>query len=155
MFKRYLVLLSMSLLLSGRDCVAVISPADMPPFAEGTFVQRKILADVDVTLVSSGTFRFEKDRSFEFKTVKPLPSTFFATPTNYTITVRGKSTTHALNVDVSSFEKIFEIREVKDFIKDVKVEPEETFPERVRVFFKNGDRLEVDLKRTEGARGVR
>lgn len=148
MFERYLVLLS--LMFFGIACHAVVSPAEMPSFAEGTFVQRKILADVDITLTSSGTFRFEKDRSFEFKTLKPLPSTFFATPTNYTMTVRGKSTTRALNVDVSSFEKIFEIREVKEFIKEVKVEPEESFPERVRVFFKNGDRLEVDLQRKDG-----
>lgn len=148
MFQRYLVLLIV--LFCSIFGMAVVSPADMPSFAEGTFVQRKILADVDITLTSSGIFRFEKDRSFEFKTLKPLPSTFFATPTNYTMTVRGKSTTRALNVDVSSFEKIFEIREVKEFIKEVKVEPEESFPQRVRVFFKNGDRLEVDLQRKDG-----
>lgn len=147
MLQRYLVLLIF--LFHSMICSAVFSPADMPLFAEGTFVQRKILADVEMTLVSSGTFRFEKDRSFEFRTLKPMPSTFFATPTNYTMTVRGKATTRALNVDVSSFEKIFEIREVKDFIKEVKVESETKFPERVRVFFKNGDRLEVDLKRTD------
>lgn len=148
MFQRYLVLLIV--LFGSMFGMAVVSPADLPSFAEGTFVQRKILADVDITLTSSGTFRFEKDRSFEFKTLKPLPSTFFATPTNYTMTVRGKSTTRALNVDVSSFEKIFEIREVKEFIKEVKVEPDGSFPERVRVFFKNGDRLEVDLQRKDG-----
>ncbi|MGN0853477.1 MAG: hypothetical protein ACI4Q3_08895 [Kiritimatiellia bacterium] len=149
MLQRHLVLLS--LFLGGTAFPAAVAPDDLPQFAEGVFVQRKILADVDVALASSGTFRFEKGRSFEFKTLQPVPSTFLATPTNYTMTVRGKSTTRALNVDVSSLEKIFEIREIGDFVREVKVAPEKKFPERVRVFFKNGDRLEIDLKRTDAA----
>ena len=47
--------------------------AALPAQATGTFVQRKTLADVEVTITSSGTFRVVKDKSFEWKTLKPLP----------------------------------------------------------------------------------
>ena len=46
----------------------VPEPRDLPEAAEGTFVQRKVLADVEVTLVSKGTFRFARDRFFEWNT---------------------------------------------------------------------------------------
>ena len=67
------------------------APRDLPEAAEGTFVQRKILADVDVTLVSKGTFRFGRDRFFEWNTREPIQSVFYATPTNYSLTVNGKT----------------------------------------------------------------
>ena len=70
--------------------------AALPAKATGTFVQRKILADVEVTITSSGTFSIVKDKSFEWKTVKPLPSTFTATPESYTVTANGKTSTRAL-----------------------------------------------------------
>lgn len=119
----------------------------MPERAEGTFVQRKTLADVEVTITSKGTFRFVKGESFEWNTVEPLPSTFVATPTNYAMTVNGKTTSHRLRNDVNSIAKIFEIKEVKDFVKDVKAVPSIGFPEKLTVDFKNGDRLEIELKR--------
>ena len=125
-----------------------VAPADLPPSARGTFVQRKTLADIDVTLTSTGTFRFERDRFFAFDIEKPVASSFVATPTNYTFTVNGKSETRALDVNVSSFESLFAIKEMKAFVKEVKVEPERAFPSRVRVVFKNGDRLEIDLARS-------
>lgn len=144
MFKWCSVLLVAAL----AGLVGAVEPIDLPPTAQGTFVQRKILSDLDVTLVSSGRFEFEKDCRFSIMTEKPFASSFAATPTNYTFTVNGKTETRALNVDVSSFEKIFEIKEVKTFVKEVKVEPAQTFPSRVQVFFKNGDRLEIELTRT-------
>ena len=70
--------------------------AKLPAQATGTFVQRKILADVEVTITSSGTFSIVKDKSFEWKTLKPLPSTFTATPESYTVTANGKTSTRAL-----------------------------------------------------------
>ena len=80
--------------------------ADIPPRlaalmasttnAAGTFVQTKHLADVDVSLRATGTFRFVKDGFVEWKTLEPLESTFIATPTNYTLVADGKTTTHAL-----------------------------------------------------------
>ena len=120
----------------------------LPPAACGTFVQRKILADVDVTLVSKGVFRFERDRFFEWTVREPMASVFHATPTNYSVTVGGRTTTHALNVDVTSIARLFEIKEMKEFVKSVKVSPETGFPHHVRVTFKNGDRLEIDLTST-------
>lgn len=119
----------------------------MPERAEGTFVQRKTLADVEVTITSKGTFRFVKGESFEWNTVEPLPSTFVATPTNYAMTVNGKTTSNRLRNDVNSIAKIFEIKEVKDFVKDVKAVPATGFPQKLTVDFKNGDRLEIELKR--------
>ena len=110
-------------------------------------MQKKTLADVDVTIVSTGTFRFEKGKFFEWKTLEPLPSTFLATPTNYTLTVNGKKTTRRLKSDVDQIAKIFTIKEVKDFVKDVKAEPETGFPDKVTVDFRNGDRLLVEMTR--------
>lgn len=128
-------------------CATDSSPRVLPETAEGTFVQRKVLADVDVTLVSKGTFRFGRDRFFEWNTREPMPSVFYATPTNYSITVNGKTTARPLEVNVSSVEQLFSIREMKGFVKEVKARPETGFPTRVDVSFTNGDRLEIELVR--------
>lgn len=121
--------------------------ADLPEKASGTFIQRKTLADVGVTITSTGTFRFERGRLFEWRTLKPLPSTFTATPTNYAITVDGKTTTHGLRSNVDEIAKVFEIREVKEFVKAVRSDPERGFPNKVTVEFRNGDRLDIEMKR--------
>lgn len=148
MFKWRTVFLS----VLGAGCALLAASAAtvddvMPERAEGTFVQRKTLADVEVTITSKGTFRFVKGKSFEWNTVEPLPSTFVATPTNYAMTVNGKTTSNRLRNDVNSIAKIFEIKEVKDFVKDVKAVPATGFPKKLTVDFKNGDRLEIELKR--------
>ncbi len=148
MFKWRTVFLS----VLGAGCALLAASAAtvddvMPERAEGTFVQRKTLADVEVTITSKGTFRFVKGESFEWNTVEPLPSTFVATPTNYAMTVNGKTTSNRLRNDVNSIAKIFEIKEVKDFVKDVKAVPATGFPQKLTVDFKNGDRLEIELKR--------
>ena len=122
-------------------------PRDLPESAEGTFVQRKVLADVEVTLVSKGTFRFARDRFFEWNTREPVPSTLLATPTNYALTVNGKTTARPLDVNVSSVEQLFSIREMKDFVKKVQAHPATGFPTRVDVSFTNGDRLEIEMVR--------
>jgi hypothetical protein len=51
-----------------------------------------------------------------------------------------------LNVDVTSIASLFEIKEMKEFVKSVKTEPETGFPRHVQVMFRNGDRLEIELK---------
>ena len=143
--------LRIGLLFAGWAMVAPAAkapePRDLPETAEGTFVQRKVLADVGVTITSTGTFRFEKGRLFEWRTLKPLPSTFTATPTNYAITVNGKTTTRELVSNVDEIAKVFEIKEVKEFVKSVRREPEIGFPSKVTVEFKNGDRLDIEMKR--------
>lgn len=148
MFKWRTVFLS----VLGAGCALLAASAAtvddvMPERAEGTFVQRKTLADVEVTITSKGTFRFVKGERFEWNTIEPLPSTFVATPTNYAMTVNGKTTSNRLRNDVNSIAKIFEIKEVKDFVKDVKAVPATGFPKKLTVDFKNGDRLEIELKR--------
>ena len=150
MFQRHSLLLAILVACAGAHAsspVAVPADAAMPDRAEGTFVQRKTLADVEVTITSKGSFRFEKGRFFEWNTQVPLPSTFVATPTNYAMTVNGRTTTQRLRNDVNSIAKIFEIKEVKDFVKTVKAVPETGFPEKLTVDFKNGDKLESELKR--------
>ena len=138
--------LGLFLTLMATMAMAVPS-VELPTTAQGTFVQRKVLADVEVTLVSKGLFRFARDRFFEWETQEPMPSTFFATPTNYSITVAGRTTTRPLNVDVTDVAKIFEVKEMKDFVKSVETTPPAGFPEQVKVAFKNGDRLEIELTR--------
>ena len=147
MFKRRTLFLSMMLGVCCWAAHAAEIDDSLPARAEGTFVQRKTLADVEVTITSKGTFRFEKGRFFEFRTLEPMPSTFVATPTNYSMTVNGRTTAHPLKNDVTSVAKIFEIKEVREFVKRVRTEPERGFPEKVTVDFKNGDRLAIEMKR--------
>ena len=147
MFKRRALFLSVALGVCCWAARAAEIDDSLPARAEGTFVQRKTLADVEVTITSKGTFRFEKGRFFEFRTLEPMPSTFVATPTNYSMTVNGRTTAHPLKNDVTSVAKIFEIKEVREFVKQVRTEPERGFPEKVIVDFKNGDRLAIEMKR--------
>lgn len=69
----------------------------LPEKAEGTFVQRKHLADVDVTLVSKGTYKVEKGKSLEWNTATPVTTSFRATPEEYTVVSRGKTVTRKLS----------------------------------------------------------
>ena len=144
--------------------------AALPDQTSGTFVQRKTLADVEVTITSSGTFRVVKDKSFEWKTLKPLPSTFTATPESYTITANGKSTTRALaelklsaglrslvKGDLTALKDVFDVteaenrlvlvpktRELREFVKRATLEGTD-FPLRFTLDYVTGDRLEIDL----------
>ena len=144
--------------------------AALPAKATGTFVQRKILADVEVTITSSGTFSFVKDKSFEWKTLKPLPSTFTATPESYTMTANGKTATRTLSEmkmsaglrslvkgDLSALKDVFDVteaegrlvlvpktRELREFVKRATLEGKE-FPSRFTLDYTSGDRLEIDL----------
>ena len=144
--------------------------ATLPAMATGTFVQRKILADVEVTVTSSGTFSFVKDKSFEWKTLKPLPSTFTATPDSYTVTANGKTSTRALaelkmsaglrslvRGDLSALDDVFDVtetgnglvlapktRELREFVKRATLEGTD-FPSRFTLDYVTGDRLEIDL----------
>jgi len=109
MFVRYPLLLISALIgaVCGPLAASAASVVEVPPRlavlmasttnAAGTFVQTKHLADVDVSLRTTGTFRFVKDGFVEWKTREPLESTFIATPTNYTLVADGQTTTHALS----------------------------------------------------------
>ena len=123
--------------------------------AQGTFVQKKFLHDVGVTLTSTGTWSFEKDVSFVWRTVKPVPSVFEATPTNYTFSAGGRTTSRRLAIKIEDLAQIFEIKEMKEFVE--KVEADRTnpvfasgdmaIPSSLRVLFRNGDRLDISLSK--------
>ena len=125
--------------------------------AHGTFVQRKVLRDVDVTLTSTGTWSFEKDVSFVWRTVKPVPSEFVATPTNYMFSAGGRASSHRLAMKIENIAQIFEIKEMKEFVDRVETNSDHpafssgdvVIPSELRVFFKNGDRLEISLAPTD------
>ena len=151
-------------------CQQFVEFAALPAQATGTFVQRKILADVEVTITSSGTFSIVKDKSFEWKTLKPLPSTFTATPESYTVSANGKTSTHALSElklsaglrslvkgDLSALGDVFDVteadgrltlvpktRELREFVKRATLEGTD-FPTRFTLDYVTGDRLEIDL----------
>lgn len=120
----------------------------------GSFVQRKVLKDVDVTLTSEGTWSFEKGRSFVWNTLRPLPSVFVATPTNYTFTVGGRTARHELKMRIEDVSQIFRIKEMEEFVERVDVSKESPLasscgidiPRSLTVLFRNGDRLEIELK---------
>lgn len=140
---------SVLLILAAVACAPFAWAAErdgMPDAVSGTFVQRKTLSDLDVTLVSTGTFRFEKGRLFVWRTQTPVETVFSATPSNYAYTANGKTKTQPLAFDVSSFDKVFQIKEVASLVKEVRLTPETGFPDRASVRFANGDRLEIDLK---------
>ena len=61
--------------------------------------------------------------------------------------MNGKTTARPLEVNVSSVEQLFSIREMKDFVKKVQAHPTTGFPTRVDVSFTNGDRLEIEMVR--------
>ena len=121
----------------------------------GTFVQKKSLHDVGVTLMSSGTWSFEKDRAFVWDTLKPVPSLFVATPTNYSFTVGGRSTSRRLDMKIDNIAQVFEMKEMKGVVDKVEADGSNPvfkadgieIPSLLRVVFKNGDRLEISLKR--------
>ena len=119
----------------------------------GTFVQKKFLHDVGVTLESSGTWSFEKDKSFTWNTLKPVPSHFVATPTNYSFTVAGKTTLQKMEMKISNLAQVFKMKEMKGVVGRVeqgasnpvfKADGVE-IPSSMSVFFKSGDRLEISL----------
>ena len=144
--------------------------AALPARTSGTFVQRKTLADVQVTITSSGTFSIVKDASFEWKTLKPLPSTFTATPESYTVTANGKTSTRALaelkmsaglrslvKGDLSALGDVFDVkegegrltlvpktRELRAFVTCATLEGAD-FPTRFTLDYATGDRFEIDL----------
>jgi hypothetical protein len=121
----------------------------------GTFVQKKSLHDVGVTLTSSGTWSFEKDVAFVWNTLKPVPSLFVATPTNYSFTVGGRITSRRLDMKIENIAQVFEMKEMKGVVDKVESDSANPvfkadgieIPSSMRVVFKNGDCLEISLKR--------
>ena len=125
---------------------ANLPPVALPDAVKGTFVQKKTLKDLDFTLMSTGEYEFEKNKFFTLHTLKPVESKFTATPTNYTIVALGKSMTRPISVDISSIEKIFEVKEINELVKDVHVKGT-NFPYTVTVEYKNGDGLEIEFSK--------
>ena len=121
----------------------------------GTFVQKKSLHDVGVTLTSRGTWSFEKDRAFVWNTLKPVPSLFVATPTNYSFTAGGRTSSRRLDMKIDNIAQVFEMKEMKGVVEKVESDGANLvfkadgieIPSSLRVIFKNGDRLEISLKR--------
>ena len=121
----------------------------------GTFVQKKFLHDVGVTLASTGTWSFEKDKAFAWNTLKPVPSQFVATPTNYSFTVGGRTTSRRLEMKISNLAQVFEMEEMKGVVERVEQDVSDpaykadciVIPSSMRVLFRNGDRLEILLRR--------
>lgn len=139
--------------------MSVMFFASFCAFAEGkvggTFVQKKSLQDVGVTLTSTGTWSFERDRAFVWNTLRPIPSLFVATPTNYSFTVGGRTTSRRLDMKIDNIAQVFEMKEMKGVVDKVESDGAKPvfkaegieIPSSLRVFFKNGDRLEISLKR--------
>ncbi|MBO5940543.1 MAG: hypothetical protein J6R18_05045 [Kiritimatiellae bacterium] len=121
----------------------------------GTFVQKKYLHDIELTLVSSGTWTFEKDKAFVWNTLKPVPSVFVATPTNYSFTAGGKTISRRMEMKITNLSQVFEMKEMKGLVDKVESDAKDfvfksaevAIPSSMRVLFKNGDRMDIALKR--------
>ena len=123
--------------------------------ASGVFEQKKFLRDIGVTLSSSGVWSFEKGKSFSWKTLKPAPSHFVATPTNYSFTAGGRTTVRRLDMEIGNLAQVFEMKEMQGVVDRVERPPAEPvfrsdgmeIPSSLKVFFRNGDRLDITLRR--------
>ena len=144
-FLAVLLLASLPLRIVFADCGAV----------RGTFVQKKRLHDVGVTLASSGIWSFEKGKAFVWNTLKPVPSTFVATPTNYSFTAGGRTISRRLEMKIDNLAQVFSMKEMKGVVAKVESGVSEPvyradgieIPSSVKVTFKNGDSIEMTLKR--------
>lgn len=140
-------------------CLLCVAAFGQAATARGTFVQRKVLHDVGVMLTSSGTWEFGKGRCFVWRTVRPAPSVFTATPTNYSFSAGGRTTSRRLEMKIDDLAQIFEIKEMKEFVERVDADTTNAaisvggvaIPSSLRVLFKNGDRLEISLSTDEDA----
>ena len=123
--------------------------------ASGVFEQKKFLRDIGVTLSSSGVWSFEKGKSFSWKTLKPAPSHFVATPTNYSFTAGGRTTVRRLDMEIGNLAQVFEMKEMQGVVDRVERPPAEPvfrsdgmeIPSSLKVFCRNGDRLDIMLRR--------
>lgn len=121
----------------------------------GTFVQRRLLKDVGVALTSSGEWSFERERCFVWRTIRPAPSLFTATPTNYTFTAGGRTTSRNLEMRIDDIAQLFGMKEMKGLVDGVECDRENpvfsdgkvTIPSSVRVSFRNGDRLDISISK--------
>lgn len=145
--------------MKAHRLLSIVFLAAFSTFAEGringTFVQKKSLHDIGVTLTSTGTWSFEKDREFVWNTLKPVPSIFVATPTNYSFTAGGRTTSRRLDMKIENIAQVFKMKEMKCVVDKVENDGADPvfkadgieIPSSLRVIFKNGDRLEIFLKR--------
>ena len=141
----------------------------------GTFIQMKTLSDVGVTLASSGEFKFEKGKFFEWKTLKPMEGSFTATPEEYVSSIKGGKTSKRplskikmsnamkalIDGDVSVLEEVFKLkisdksitaypktRELSEFVDSFTIELDgNAKPVRFVLTFTNSDVLDIVLKR--------
>lgn len=139
--------------------------------ASGRFTQRKTLADVNVSIVSSGVFNCVKGRRLEWKTLRPVETTFVATPGGYSFSAGGTTENRRiddakpspalralLDGDLSALPESFDVREdggglsfvpkareVQGFLKRIAVSGVD-FPSAITVEYANGDRLEIGLE---------
>ena len=121
----------------------------------GVFEQKKVLHDLGVTLTSSGTWSFEKDKSFILNTLKPVPSLFLATPTNCSFAAGGRVTSRSFDMKIDNVAQIFTMKEMKGVVEKVECDDSSfvhkdgniAIPSQIRVLFKNGDRMEITLRR--------
>ena len=136
-------------------CAAICTACFGGDAVHGSFVQRKFLHDIGVVLESAGTWSFEKDKAFVWNTLKPLPSSFVATPTNYSFTAGGRTVTRSLDMKIEDLAQVFGMKEMKGVVDKVESDASKPvfksggieIPSSIRVLFRNGDRLEMTLKR--------
>ena len=84
-----------------------------------------------------------------------MPSVFVATPTNYSFTAGGKVISRSIEMKITDLSQVFEMREMKGVVERVERDAGGIvfksdgmeIPSLMRVFFKNGDRIEISLKR--------
>lgn len=177
MFKRYFILLisSVSISLNALTIEELADRFNKSGDDTGTFIQMKTLSDIGVTLTSTGTYEFKKNKYVKWTTLKPLQSDFIATQKDYTSVVNGKSVKRKLadlkmsksmkslvEGDISSLKDTFSLkikknsiiahpkqRELKEFIDNFVLEFNDAYqPTRFIMTFSNSDVLDIVLKRS-------
>jgi hypothetical protein len=143
----------------------------------------KTLSDVGITLTSTGEYKFKKNESFEWKTLKPIESIFTATPKEYISSIKGGKTSRhpiskikmsdgmraLINGDVSALEEVFKLkvesnkikarpktRELSEFLDSFELDLDaNTKPSRFVMTFTNGDVLDIAISRKQTKAAVK
>lgn len=77
-----------------------------PERLSGTFTQSKYLSQIDISIPSSGSFYYEKDKEIIWRTLKPIDSTLKLTP-KAILNYQGSEKISQLDTDSNPFVSVF------------------------------------------------
>lgn len=107
--KKLLLIISiliLSSLASANDLEALKRITSNPDRLSGTFTQSKYLSQIDISIPSSGSFYYIKDKEITWQTLKPINSTLKLTP-KAILSYQGSEKISQLDTDTNPFVSVF------------------------------------------------